>query len=115
MEKGPGTRQLMIGREVQKVLAECIRRKGMAVFGGAMVTVSEVRMSPDLSLAKVYVSIYPSSKAETVMKMLEDDVKSYRGEAGNILAKQFRIIPELSFYLDTSIDYAMHIEELLKK
>lgn len=115
MEKPASTRQLKVGREIQKALAEILRSKGMAAFGGAMVTVSEVRISPDLSIAKIYVSIFPSDKAEAVMGMLNENMKSYRGELGRIVAKQFRIIPELVFYLDTSLDYAEHIDELLKK
>mgnify|MGYP002726348498 FL=1 len=115
MEKPASTRQLKIAREIQKDLAEIIRSKGMAVFGGAMVTVSEVRVSPDLSLAKTYVSIFPSAKAEEVMKLLNDNVKALRGELGHQVAKQLRIVPEIVFYLDTSLDYAEHIDELLKK
>ena len=68
MEKPASTRQLKVAREIQKDLAEIIRGKGMAVFGGAMVTVSEVRVSPDLSLAKTYVSIFPSAKAEEELR-----------------------------------------------
>ena len=67
MEKAPSTRQLKVAREIQKDLAEIIRGKGMAAWGGAMVTVSEVRISPDLSVAKVYVSIFPSEKQADVM------------------------------------------------
>lgn len=115
MEKPATTRQLKVAREIQKVLAEIIRGKGMATFGGAMVTVSEVRVSPDLSLAKTFVSIFPSDKAETVMKMLNDDMKTIRGELGHKVAKQLRIVPEIVFYLDTTLDYAEHIDELLKK
>ena len=115
MEKPASTRQLKVAREIQKDLAEIIRGKGMAVFGGAMVTVSEVRVSPDLSLAKTYVSIFPSAKAEEVMKLLNDNVKALRGELGHQVAKQLRIVPEIVFYLDTSLDYAEHIDELLKK
>ena len=87
----------------------------MAAFGGAMVTVSEVRISPDLSVAKVYVSIFPSDKGNAVMQMLETNVKAYRGELGHVMGRQLRIVPEIVFYLDTSLDYAEHIEELLKK
>ena len=87
----------------------------MAAFGGAMVTVSEVRVSPDLSIAKVYVSIFPSSKQEEVMKILGDSGRALRGELGRQVAKQLRIVPELDFYLDTTLDYVEHIEELLKK
>lgn len=115
MEKPASTRQLKVAREIQKDLAEIIRGKGMAAFGGAMVTVSEVRVSPDLSLAKTYVSIFPSAKAEEVMKLLNDNVKALRGELGHQVAKQLRIVPEIVFYLDTSLDYAEHIDELLKK
>ncbi len=115
MEKPASTRQLKVAREIQKDLAEIIRGKGMDVFGGAMVTVSEVRVSPDLSLAKTYVSIFPSAKAEEVMKLLNDNVKALRGELGHQVAKQLRIVPEIVFYLDSSLDYAEHIDELLKK
>lgn len=115
MEKPASTRQLKVGREIQKAMAEILRSKGMAAFGGAMVTVSEVRISPDLSIAKIYVSIFPSEKADAVMGILNENMKSYRGKLGRIVAKQFRIIPELVFYLDTSLDYAEHIDELLKK
>ena len=115
MEKAPSTRQLKVAREIQKDLAEIIRVRGMAAWGGAMVTVSEVRISPDLSVAKVYVSIFPSAKAAEVMPMLESESRSLRGELGRKVAKQLRIVPDLAFYLDTSIDYAEHIDELLKK
>lgn len=87
----------------------------MAAFDGAMVSVSEVRISPDLSIAKVYTSIFPSDKAEKVMGLLDENMRSIRGELGRMVGRQLRIVPELVFYLDSSIDYAEHIEELLKK
>ena len=114
MDKAPSTRQLKVAREIQKDMAEILRSKGMAAFGGAMVTVSEVRVSPDLSLAKTYVSIFPSAKAEEVMKILNENVKAYRGELRHLVGKQFRIVPEIDFYLDSSLDYAEHIDQLLK-
>lgn len=115
MEKQASTRQLKVAREIQKDLAEIIRSRGMAVFGGAMVTVSEVRISPDLSVAKTYVSIFPSSKSEEVMNILQENIKEYRGELGRRVGHQLRIVPEIVFYLDSTLDYAEHIEELLKK
>ena len=115
MEGQASTRQLKVARELQRDLAEIIRSRGMAVFGGAMVTVSEVRVSPDLSQAKVYVSIFPSAKQEDVMRTLQAENKTIRGELGRLVAKQLRIVPDLDFYLDTTLDYAEHIEELLKK
>ena len=109
------TRQKKVAREVQRDLAEIIRGRGMAAFDGAMVTVSGVKMSPDLSLAKVYVSIFPSTKAEKAMEILEENTRKLRGELGHLVGKQLRIVPELAFYLDDSLDYVEHIDELLKK
>ena len=113
--KPAGTRQLKVARELQRDLAEIIRSKGMAAWDGAMVTVSEVRISPDLSIAKVFVSIFPSDKQERVMQLLEENKKAIRGELGRKVASQLRIVPEIDFLLDTSLDYAEHIDELLRK
>ena len=115
MDSAPSTRQLKVAREIQRNLAEIIRGKGMAFFGGAMVTVSEVRISPDLSIAKCFVSIFPSDRQAQVMGILSDENRAIRGELGRVIGKQLRIVPELDFYLDSSLDYAQHIEELLKK
>ena len=109
------TRQLKVAKQIQRDLVEMIRARGMAAYQGAMVTVSGVKMTPDLSLAKVYVSIFPSSKAGEVLKTLEDEKARTRGELGRLVAKQLRIVPELSFFLDDSLDYVEHIDELLKK
>ena len=116
MEKNiESTRQLKVSKEIQKVMAEIIRSKGMATFGGALVSVSGVKISPDLSVAKIYVSVFPSEKAESVMENLQENSKALRGELGNKMGKQLRIVPEIIFYLDSSLDYVEHIEELLKR
>ncbi|MCR5760346.1 MAG: 30S ribosome-binding factor RbfA [Bacteroidales bacterium] len=115
MESAPSKRQLKVAREIQRDLAEIIRSKGMAAFDGAMVTVSEVRISPDLSVAKAFVSIFPSEKQGKVMDLLSEQNRSIRGELGQKIGRQLRIVPELDFFLDTSLDYAEHIEELLRK
>lgn len=108
-------RQRKVAKEIQRDMAEIIRQRGMAAFGGAMITVSGVRMSPDLSLAKVYLSIFPSDKTENVMGIIEDLSKTLRGELGRMVAKQLRIVPELAFYVDDSLDYVQRIDELLSK
>lgn len=114
-ETTENTRQKRVAREIQRHLAEIIRSRGMAFFGGAMVTVSGVKVSSDLSLAKVYISVFPSAKAGETMQILEDNGRWLRGELGRLVAKQLRIVPELAFYLDDSLDYVEHIDELLKK
>ena len=106
-------RQRMVARQIQRDLAEIIRGKGMAAFDGAMVTVSGVKMSPDLSLARVYVSIFPSDKSRKVMDILSYQNRGLRGELGNLVAKQLRVVPELAFFIDDSLDYVEHIDELL--
>ena len=114
MEK-ESTRQQKVARQIQKDLAEIIRARGMAAYDGAMLTVSGVKITPDLAVAKVYVSIFPSAKAPDIMRRLEDETSRLRGELGRRVAKQLRIVPELTFYLDDSLDYVEHIDELLKK
>ena len=109
------TRQQKVARQIQKDLAEIIRLRGMAAYDGAMLTVSGVKITPDLALAKVYVSIFPSAKATAVMEQLQNETSRLRGELGRRVSKQLRIVPELVFYLDDSLDYVEHIDELLKK
>ncbi len=113
--EGESTRQLKVAKELQRDMAEIIRSKGMAMFGGALVSVSGVKVSPDLSVAKIYVSIFPSDKAESVMNILEENSRALRGELGNRVGRQLRIVPEIAFFRDDSLDYVEHIEELLKK
>ena len=115
MEGTASTRQLKVASQIKRDMAEIIRSKGMAAFDGALVSVSGVKISPDLSQAKIYVSIFPSSKSETVMEIIGDQTRALRGELGRRVGKQLRIVPELQFYLDDSLDYVEHIEELLKK
>ncbi len=113
MEKPESKRQKQVARELQKDLAEIIRKKGMAAFG--LVTVSEVRISPDLSVAKAFISVFPSDKRDAVLLALQENVRALRGELGREVASQLRIVPELVFLPDSSLDYVEHIEELLKK
>ncbi|MBR4213630.1 MAG: 30S ribosome-binding factor RbfA [Bacteroidales bacterium] len=115
MEAQQSTRQLKVAREIQRDLAEIIRSRGMAAYDGAMVTVSGVKISSDLAQARVYVSIFPSAKQQEVMVKLENENRALRGELGRQVAKQLRIVPELEFFLDDSLDYVEHIDELLKK
>ena len=96
--EGLSTRQLKVGREIQRDLAEIIRSKGMAAFDGALLTVSEVRISPDLSIAKVYVSIFPSAKQQKVLELLEEEKK-----AVSIVKRED---------YDTDDDYARAIEAI---
>jgi ribosome-binding factor A len=82
---------------------------------GVLVSVSAVRVSPDLSVAKAYVSIFPSERAEEILNNINANSKTIRYELGTRVRFQLRIIPELKFFIDDSLDYIDRIDELLKK
>ena len=109
------TRQQKVGRQLQKDLAEIIQQQGMTTYAGAMLSVTSVHMSPDLSLARVHVSIFPSNKANEVMEIVNKQIRAIRGDLGRRVAKQMRIVPELVFLVDDSLDYVERIDSLLKK
>ena len=84
----------------------------MAAYGGALLTVMGVEVSPDLSYAKVMISIFPSEKANDVKASLNE--KRIRAALAKRVRNQLRVVPELAFYVDTSLDYVENIERLLK-
>ncbi|MCQ2064763.1 MAG: 30S ribosome-binding factor RbfA [Bacteroidaceae bacterium] len=108
------TRQQKISRLIQKELGEMFLQQ-TKLTKGLMVTVSGVKISPDLSIASVYLSIFPSDKGEETVKNINDNVRDIRYDFGQRVRHQLRIIPELRFFLDTTIEYMAHIDELLKK
>jgi ribosome-binding factor A len=108
------TRQLKVARLVQKELAEFFRGNSTFAGHGDMISVTQVRMSPDLSQARSYISVFPSARAEEIVKLLEEQNKMIRYELGKKIGKQVRHIPELRFYVDDSLDYVDRISELLQ-
>jgi len=108
-------RQSKVSRLLQKELGIILQTEGSKYVAGVMLTVTTVRVSPDLGLAKVYVSPFPSKEQEETIDTLNRVVKSIRYILGKRVRQQLRIIPNLHFYLDDSLDYADRIDELLKK
>ncbi|MBQ7540496.1 MAG: 30S ribosome-binding factor RbfA [Bacteroidaceae bacterium] len=108
------TRQQRIERLLQKELSEIFQRQTQMMHG-ILVTVSKVRISPDLSICKVYLSIFPSERGEEFLKNIKYHVRELRYNLGERVRHQLRIIPELKFFIDDSLDYIDHIDELLKK
>ena len=82
---------------------------------GVMVSVTRTRVSPDLSICTAYLSVVPSEKGEELLKNIESNIKTIRYELGTRVHNQLRIIPELRFFIDDSLDYIERIDELLKK
>ena len=110
MEK---TRQSKIGRRQQKESSEAFRNETSKMHG-VLISVSAVRVTPDLSLAKVYLSIFPSEKSAELLKNIENNSKSLRHEVAQKVRFQLRKMPELAFYIDDSLDYIEKIDSLLK-
>lgn len=108
------TRQNKINRLLQKELSEVFLLQTKALHG-VLISVSQVRVSPDLSVARVYLSIFPSEKGEELVKNINENVKAIRYDVAARVRFQLRKMPELNFFLDDSIDYAENIDALLKK
>ena len=108
------TRQQKVARQIQKDLSELFMHATHEITQNKLITVTVVRMTPDLSLAKVYLSIFPSENAAKFLDNLQHHVKHIRLELGKKVRHQLRIVPEIAFFIDDSLDYAEHIDELLK-
>lgn len=108
------TRQNKIARLLQKELS-LIFQTQTRMMPGVMVSVTRVRVSPDLGICTAYLSVFPSEKGEEILANINKNGKNIRYELGNRVHNQLRIIPELRFYIDDSLDYIERIDELLKK
>ena len=109
------TRQKKVSKLIQKELSIIFQKEIHQFLGNILVTVTGVRVSPDLSVAKAYLSIFPVEKPKEALKILNENKKVFRKLLGNSCRHQLRIVPELVFYLDDSAEYAEEIEKLLKK
>ncbi|MEA3447865.1 MAG: 30S ribosome-binding factor RbfA [Bacteroidota bacterium] len=106
-------RQNKVSKLIQKDISEIFVKHGKAWFGSAMVTVTIVRITKDLSIAKIYISVFPSSKADEIIELLNFNVKKVRYELGNRIRHQLKNVPELHFYKDDSLDHIEKIDKLL--
>ena len=108
------TRQNKIARLLQKELSQIFQEQTRSLHG-VMVSVTRVKISPDLSICTAYLSIFPSEKGEEMLNNITTHEKQIRYELGQRTRHQLRIIPELRFFIDDSLDYIDRIDELLKK
>ena len=108
------TRQNKVARLIQKELGKIFVGQTRSMHG-VLVSVSACRISPDMSICRVYLSVFPSEKANEIVQNVNANQKQVRFELGNRMRHQLRIIPELKFFVDDSLDYAKHIDDLLQK
>ena len=108
------TRQKKISSLIQKEMSIIFQRKSID-FMNKLISVTIVRMSPDLGTAKIYLSIFPENNKEKAYKLIVGNSSNLRFELGNRIKNQMRKIPEIQFFIDDSLNYADKIDELLKK
>ena len=111
------TRQNKFSRLIQKDLSQIFQLESKGTYAGTMITVTTVRVSPDLNQAKVYLSLFTFGevKKEEILGKIVENTKDIRRNLGIRIGKQARVIPDLEFFIDDSLDYIENIENLLKK
>lgn len=107
-------RQRKVAQIIQEDFAELFRKQAAESKQSFLVSVSDVRVTADLGIAKIYLSIFPQEFRKAIMKEIEENKNQYRNFIGQKMAKQVRIIPELNFYLDTSLDDVEKLDRELR-
>ncbi len=107
-------RQKQVAREIQKEISKIFQKKGLTVIQGAMLTVTQVYVTPDLLQARIYISIFNAKDKEAILALIEAQNKEIRYELGNAMRHQLRRIPELVFFLDDSLDQVYRMDEIFK-
>ncbi|MFT2009733.1 30S ribosome-binding factor RbfA [Pontibacter sp. 13R65] len=105
-------RQQKFSRLIQKELADIFQREVPHLFGGAYISVSVVRVSPDLGLARVYLSLLMATDNKAVLQEIKENTKTIRHHLAQRIKNQVRVIPALAFYLDDSAEYAAQMDKL---
>ena len=108
------TRQRKVSRLIQKELSFVFQKDNIGFLFKEMITVTIVRVSPDLGNANI-LSIFPSNNAEETLLAIQNNKKVIRKKFGEKVRNQLRIVPDLNFFIDDSGEYAQQIERLLKK
>ena len=108
-----GKRQKQVANEIAKELNEIFLKIGLNMIDGGMVSISSVKITPDLFEARVYLSLFQVKDQEAVLEKFKDLSSEIRGELGKRMRHQLRSIPQLTFYLDDTLDYVFKIEKLL--
>jgi ribosome-binding factor A len=107
-------RQNKVASLIQQELAQIFQRELRNAFGSGLITVTHVFMSPDLSFAKTYLSIFADKEKNNTLEHIRAQAKEIRGLLGRRIKTQLRIVPEVAFFLDESADYVEHIEKIFQ-
>ena len=107
-------RQQKVGNLIKRELSIIFQQEGQSTFRGAMISVTIVRMSPDLGVARAYLSMFTPDEKKDMLEHVRSRTGAIRRALGNKVGKQLRIVPVLEFHVDDSLDYAERIDEILK-
>ncbi len=108
-----GKRQKQVAIEIAKELNDIFLKMGLTMIDGGMISISSVKITPDLFEARVYLSFFQVKDAEAVLEKFKERNSEIRGELGRRMRHQLRSIPQLTFYMDDTLDYVFKIEKLL--
>ncbi len=110
-----GKRQKQVGKLLQQELSDIFLREGLNVVEGGMISISSVKMTPDLLEARIYLSIFNMKQPEQMLEKVKEKGREIKKQLAGRVKNQLRRIPELSFYIDDTLDYVFKMEELFKK
>jgi len=107
------TRQQKIARLIQKDLGNIFQQLSREIFSGAMITVTKVNVTKDLSVAKIYLSLFATKDKSDLMESIHGHTREIRYHLAQLVKNQLRVVPELHFFEDDSLDYIDNIDHLL--
>ena len=110
-----GKRQKQVAAVVSEELNDIFRRLNLNMIGGGMVSISSVKLTPDLLEARIYVSMYKVQDENAALKKIENQAWEIKRELANRVKNQLRRMPVLKFYLDDTLDHVFKMEELFKQ
>lgn len=105
-------RQKQVAKQIQKDLGEIFQREVRDILGGSFVTITDVKVTPDFSIARVYLSFLLTNDRESILQSIRENTKSIRNHLGNRVRHQMRIIPMLQFFIDDTAEYAQKIDAI---
>ena len=108
------TRQQKIARQIQRDIAEILQKDLADTIRGKLVTVTTVRVSPDLAYAKIYISVFPFAESDAMLEAIKEKAWLVRKLLGARIRNQLKVVPELEFFIDDSLEYIENIDNLLK-
>ncbi|MFI3319577.1 MAG: 30S ribosome-binding factor RbfA [Rikenellaceae bacterium] len=115
METTETTRQQKISKQIQRDIAEILQKDYRERFKGLLVTVTAVRVSPDFSYSKIYVSVFPFSQSEAVLEALKHENWAIRKSLGARIKHQIKSVPEIDFFIDDSLEYIENIDKAINR